>query len=61
MFAVVSFVGMTSCKKDFECECKNTDGELVTHISASGTASKKEAKDICNGLSAAGHYTCEVK
>lgn len=47
--AIVLFCGlaMTSCKKDYTCTCKNSDGEVTATYKFNGTK-KSAAKSGCD-------------
>lgn len=65
LIAVVIVAGLSSCKKDYTCEC-TTSVSGSDDISASTTinASKKDAEEACeNGTSSVGgvSVTCEIK
>ncbi len=58
--AGLMIVGMSSCKKDYTCEC--TTDFLGTPITTSGTINdtKKNAEEKCTEDNGAG-ITCEIK
>lgn len=51
-------LALTSCKKDFTCECTYTDGTKITYTFENTT--KKLADDLCTGYVITGK-TCELK
>ena len=70
LFAGVAFMlalGLTSCKKDYTCECtyKDSAGTVVSTMTTSITMhnTKSKAKDACEVSVTSGGYTssCELK
>jgi hypothetical protein len=65
--AFIIAIGVTSCKKDYTCECtvKDSSGATVSTMSTSITlhTTKKKAKDACTVSVVGSGYTetCEVK
>lgn len=43
-------VGFTSCKKNYQCECKNSN---ATYIAGETEATRSQAKKYCQDLSTA--------
>lgn len=60
--AVATFaLGMTSCKKDYTCDCSYTSGgQTYTSSSTIKNAKKSDAKTACTALQIGG-YTCTLK
>lgn len=49
--AAFTIFGLTSCKKDWTCECTTTTGGIsATSSSTIYDASKSDATDACNDL-----------
>ena len=65
--AAVAVLGLTSCKKNWNCECKVTVSNVsTTQTSAINGATKKNATDACNTVQASYNTvystgTCELK
>jgi hypothetical protein len=60
VFAVAGILGLTSCSKDYTCECDN--GSSVTFEDAK----KSDAKDACSAYETAqnlagGSVSCDLK
>jgi hypothetical protein len=51
-------IALTSCKKDYTCEC--TTGGIKTETTLSNTT-KKLATDACEAGNVSGLVTCELK
>lgn len=60
--AVATFaLGMTSCKKDYTCDCSYTSGgSTATSSSTIKNAKKSDAKAACTALQVGG-FTCTLK
>lgn len=70
LIAAVAFVSMTSCKKEYTCECKTTSTAYINGVTTVGTPvvssgntekmKKDEAKTKCessNGTTSSGNTT----
>ena len=56
--AVAATLGLTSCKKDWTCECSYTyDGETETESYAINGKTKKDAEAQCEGKASVGGFT----
>lgn len=51
-------IALTSCKKDYTCECKDNDGTTQSYPYLKTT--KKSAQDLCD-LAKVGWDSCELK
>ncbi|MCC6370933.1 MAG: hypothetical protein IT236_08015 [Bacteroidia bacterium] len=52
--AVIAGFAMTSCKKDYTCECVTKDnGTVVSTVSTTINTTKSKAKDACSGKATA--------
>lgn len=67
LVAAVAMFAMTSCKKDYTCECTSTVGQNGSTTSSTSTttlkAKKADAKKACESTSqdqSAGGYTSKV-
>lgn len=60
--AALLSIAFTSCKKDWDCECKDNDtGEVLLESSISNSR-QPEAKLACEGFNAYGSgVTCKLK
>lgn len=57
----VSLFAMTSCKKEYTCECTVTNGSTsVTTSTTSAKMKKKDAEDWCNQGDSS-YSSCEIK
>lgn len=46
----LGFLTLTSCKKDYTCECSIVeDGEILTSTSTTINDTKSKAKEACDG------------
>lgn len=64
LLAVVAVVAMTSCKKDYTCECLDTDRTDPMDLSYTyKKVKKKDAEKSCEAqnTAAAGLWTCKLK
>ena len=69
ILTVFALVALTSCKKDYTCECKNyEDGDLYSTVTTTIQDTKSKAKTSCDYLDettnlGGGHYEtkCEIK
>lgn len=60
--AVVGTIGMTSCKKDYTCECTyEILGETETHSFEIENAKKSDAEDACTYTVSGSSASCELK
>jgi len=65
--SLIIAIEVTSCKKDYTCECivKDSSGAVVSTLSTSATlhTTKKKAEDACTVSVVTSGYTetCEVK
>lgn len=59
--AAFAVIGLTSCKKDWTCECTYSDptGDIVTTLEIND-AKKKDAEAACDALGLLG-ASCELK
>jgi hypothetical protein len=57
--AVVATLGLTSCKKDWTCECSYTDGDGNTQTTSTAISdkTKKDAEAQCEGKASVGGIT----
>ena len=59
--AAVAVISLSSCKKDYICECTfdqaGISGSATTTIS---DAKKSDAEDACNDLDAQSGYSCTL-
>lgn len=54
-------LGMSSCKKEWTCECTDSSGNTESYsLAYLGKIKKSQAKKVCDAFSYAG-YTCKVK
>ena len=55
-------LALTSCKKDYTCECKyDLNGSATTHEFAIKDAKKKDAEDACKYNVPGVTVTCDLK
>ncbi len=62
--AVVGLVGLSSCKKDYTCECVTGDDPAVVTSSTIENKTLKDAKKACDnksGTFAGVTRTCKIK
>jgi hypothetical protein len=61
--AVGGVFALTSCKKDWTCECTTTGNGSSVSASTTVTATKKDAEAACNSSVTSGGYTttCAIK
>jgi hypothetical protein len=64
IMAVFGIAIMTSCKKDFSCQCSDagTISETYTiHDTKKNAKSKRESNDDCQGCQYFAEHKCEIK
>jgi hypothetical protein len=54
---IFSAVGFTSCKKNYVCECKNSNG---TYVAGEKEGTRNQAKKYCQDLSS-GDTKCNIQ
>ncbi len=62
--AAMAVLVLSSCKKDYTCECTTTGNGQTATASSTVKATKKDAKEACeSGSSSASGYTttCAIK
>ena len=57
--AAAATLGLTSCKKDWTCDCSYSDGEggTVTTSEPINGKTKKDAEALCEGKASIGGFT----
>lgn len=55
--SIFSAIGLTSCKKNYVCECKNSN---TTYIAGETEGTRSQAKRYCQDLSS-GDTKCNIK
>lgn len=58
--AVLGVVALSSCKKEYTCECSYDFAGTTMTTSTVIKDTKKNAEDACEGLEVSG-YTCAIK
>lgn len=64
LVAVVAGFAMTSCKKNYTCECTVTAGGQTTTTSSTAKLKKKDAETWCTaqkGSAPGSSYSCGLK
>ena len=60
-FAVVGMIALSSCKKDYTCECVVTIlGQTATSSTVLENVKKKDAESACDSGDLAGYSECEI-
>lgn len=60
----LGLIVLTSCKKDYSCECKTTGGSAPLIVSTTINDTKKKATDACESKSVTASgivTTCTIK
>lgn len=62
-FVGLAMIALTSCKKDYTCECTSTDssGNSSTSSTTIENAKKSDAEEACNKSISSGGSTIECK
>lgn len=57
----VALISLSSCKKDYTCECDYDQGSATGTVTYDfNDAKKKDAQDACDDLDAQSGYTCTL-
>jgi len=61
-FAFLAAIALSSCKKDYTCECKSTDNSFTAELTYT-KVTKKTATDACDtwNNSTGAEVTCKIK
>lgn len=63
LVAAVASLAMVSCKKSYTCTCKDTTANPDPDVVIKGTATKKDAKKVCDNANTTyspGGYSCTL-
>jgi hypothetical protein len=63
-FATFGVLALSSCKKDYTCECKTTVGSLTSTSTSTINGKKKDAKEACDKKDSSitgASVACEIK